>query len=359
MADSGQRTEEPTQRRLEKARKEGNFPASKELISAVHFLGVVTLTGSFGSWFLLQLAFLTKRLLASAFQSGHLTGVGLTAVTRNLIAPLFVPLVLGGIALMLLVVGVQLATTRMGIAGDKLKPDLKRLNPWKKLQGIPGQNLPVFLQSLVLLPLVGAAVYFEVFENWNNLLEMAWMPPIAAVARVGDTVETLLWRAAGLFLVVGLVDLTWQKRRYRKQLRMTKQEVRDEHKEQEGDPQIKSRVRRLQRDMARRQMLKDVPDATAVIVNPTHYAVAIRYVIPDDPNIVPAAPKVIAKGRNFLAARIKQKALEHDIPIVENPPLARALYSSVEVGQEIPAHLYRAVAEILAYIYRILGRLPG
>ena len=166
---------------------------------------------------------------------------------------------------------------------------------------------------------------------------------------------SLLWRAAFGFGVIGVLDLLRQKRRYTKSLRMTKHEVREEFKETEGNPQMKGRIRRLQRDLARRSMMKEVPKATAIIVNPTHYAVAIRYSMDGG-----AAPKVVAKGKNYLALRIRKKAIEHQVPIVENPPLAQALYASVEVGQEIPSHLYRAVAEILAYIYRMMnGKLPG
>ena len=136
---------------------------------------------------------------------------------------------------------------------------------------------------------------------------------------------------------------------------MTKQEVRDEVKEVEGNPHTKARIRRLQRDLLRRQMMSDVASASAVITNPTHYAVAIRY---DMDNA--GAPKVVAKGKNYLARRIRERAHEHEIPIVENPPLARALYKAADIGQEIPVHLYRAVAEVLAYIYRIMdGRMPG
>jgi flagellar biosynthetic protein FlhB len=130
---------------------------------------------------------------------------------------------------------------------------------------------------------------------------------------------------------------------------MTKQEVREELKETDGNPQIKSRVRRIQRDLARRNMMQEIPKAAAVVVNPTHFAVALRY---DAESM--AAPKVVAKGKNYLALRIRQIAIEHNVPIVENQPLAQALYKSVEVGQEIPAHLYRAVAEILAYIYKLM-----
>jgi len=164
----------------------------------------------------------------------------------------------------------------------------------------------------------------------------------------------LLWKAAFVFFLIGAVDLFRERRKFINEIRMSKQEIREEMKDVEGNPQMKARIRRLQRDRARRQMMKEVPTATAVIVNPTHYAVAIRYQLESM-----AAPVVVAKGKNYLALRIRQKAVEHQVPVIENPPLAQALYKSVDVGQEIPAHLYRAVAEILAYIFKLMkGRLP-
>jgi flagellar biosynthesis protein FlhB len=354
MADSGQRTEKPTPQRLKRARKEGNFPASREFISAVQFLGFVALAVAFSGGWLIRTARITRSLLARAF-STEVTPAELVALTRNVIVPELAPLIAAGGALVVLVVLVQLGTTGMGISLSKLTPDIKRLNFLKRFSSLPGQNLPLFLQALMLLPVVGLVVYYEVAENLDSILELAWMGTPAAVARVAGTLENLLWRAAALFVVVGVGDLLWQRHRYTKQLRMSKQEVREEAKEQEGNPHIKMRIRRLQRDLVRRQMMKEIPKATAVIVNPTHFAVAIRYSLDST-----AAPKVVAKGKNYLAARIRQKAIEHQVPIVENPPLAQALYKSVEVGQEIPAHLYRAVAEILAYIYRLMnGKLPG
>jgi flagellar biosynthetic protein FlhB len=134
-------------------------------------------------------------------------------------------------------------------------------------------------------------------------------------------------------------------------MKMSKQDLRDESKETDGNPQIKARIRRIQRDMRRKNMMREVATATAVVVNPTHYAVALRY-----EQGTMAAPLVVAKGKNYLAARIRQRAIENQVPIIENPPLAQALYKSVDVGQEIPAHLYRAVAEILAYIFKLMGR---
>jgi flagellar biosynthetic protein FlhB len=252
-------------------------------------------------------------------------------------------------------VAAQLASTRMGVSLAKLKPDLQRFNPLARLKEIPRRNGPAFFQALVLLPLFAMAVHAIVRDNLATYLRLPLIGLESGVREVAGTIESLLWKAAGLFLALGVFDFWRSQRRYVKDLRMSKQEVREEFKEIEGNPIIKSRVRRLQRDLLRRRMMSQVPKATAVVVNPTHYAVAIRY----RPELM-AAPAVVAKGKNYLAKRIRQVAVENQIPIIENPPLAQALYKSVEVGQEIPAHLYRAVAEILAYIYRLMGgRLPG
>jgi flagellar biosynthetic protein FlhB len=353
MADE-QRTEKPTKRRIDRARKEGNFPFSREFVSAVHFIGFVALAVSFGGIFIMRLARIMRYMLERAFDT-ELTVNQVVTLFRDVVLPALWPALAAAAGLVVIAVAAQLATTKLGISLTKLAPDFKRLNPITRLTNLPAQNFPMFLQALVLLPLVGYVVYYELTENLGAFLDLPWMGPQVALARVGGVVETLLWRASGLFLLVGLVDLAWQRRRYNNQLKMSKQELREESKETDGNPHTKMRIRRLQRDLFRRQMMKEVPTATAVIVNPTHYAVAIRYVANS-----PGAPKVVAKGKNYLALRIRKKALEHQIPIVENPPLAQALYKSVDVGQEIPAHLYRAVAEILAYIYRLMGgHLPG
>jgi flagellar biosynthesis protein FlhB len=352
MADSG--TEKPTPQRIKRARTEGNFPSSREFVSAVQFVGFVALAVTFSSVWLMRTARITRTLFLRAF-SIDLTSAALVSLARNIIVPELIPMILAGGALFALAICTQLAVTGLGISLAKLTPDFNRLNFLKRLTNLPGQNLPLFLQALLLIPVIGLAVYYEAVENLDSILELPWMGPQAALARIGGVLESLLWRAAGLFLIAGVVDLLWQRHHYMQQLRMTKQEIRQEAKDQQGNPQAKMRIRRLQRDMARRNMMKEIPKATAVIVNPTHYAVAIRYSLESS-----AAPKVVAKGRNYLAARIRAIAIDSQVPIVENAPLAQALYKSVEVGQEIPAHLYRAVAEILAYIYRLMnGHLPG
>jgi flagellar biosynthetic protein FlhB len=186
-------------------------------------------------------------------------------------------------------------------------------------------------------------------------MTLPFLPVQAAVQQVAGSYKDLFVNSALVLVAYGCFDFFRQRRKLERELMMSKQQIKEEMKEVEGNPQMKMKIRRLQRDFARRRMMQEVPTATAVIVNPTHYAVAIRYHVDSM-----AAPKVVAKGKNYLALRIRQKATEHSIPIVENPPLAQALYKGVDVGQEIPAQFYKAVAEILAYIYRIMnGKLPS
>jgi flagellar biosynthesis protein FlhB len=354
MADRSQKTEQPSPKRLEKARREGNFPTSREMVSALQFLAFTAMLAAWGSAWMAQMRQTMRWLMASAFapefSSALLVGMAVGVARR-----VFLPLLAAGGALVAVTFAVQLAVTKMGMSLKKVVPDFKRLNPGRKLRELPHQNLPALVQAAVMLPIFGYAVYVIARSSYETFFRLPLAGVGAGVMRVGQALEQLLWKAAGVFLVFGVVDLVRQRRRYQQELRMSRQELRDEAKESEGDPQIKQRIRRLRRDLLRRQMMKEVPTATAVIMNPTHFAVAIRY-----RSESMAAPVVVAKGKNYLALRIRAKAVEHQVPVIENPPLAQALYGSAAVGQEIPAHLYRAVAEILAYLYRLMhGRLPG
>jgi flagellar biosynthetic protein FlhB len=354
MADKSQQTEKPTARRVEKARAEGRFPAAKELIGAVQFLAFVMVLGAWGGNWISAMRRMMRLTIERAFRS-ELTVPGVIQLAFSSAGHLFVPLALAGSGLVVLSLSARLATTRMGLSWKALSPNFGRLNGFSRLKDLPRQNLPALVQAAVMLPLAGAAAYAVARDNVAAFLALPFQDLEIGVIAVGQAIQGLLWKAAGVFLVFGLIDMFRQQRRYMRDLRMSKQEVRDELKEVEGNPQIKSRIRRLQRELLRRRMMQDVPKATAVVVNPTHYAVALKYELDSM-----AAPRVLAKGKNYLALRIREKAIAHEVPIVENPPLAQALYKSVEVGQEIPPHLYRAVAEILAYIYRIMnGRLPA
>jgi flagellar biosynthesis protein FlhB len=354
MADKSQQTEKPTQRRLNKAREEGQFATARLFVGALQFLTFVALVNSWGGqWVTAMHRSMAQFLLlglGSRLDAAHVITISLDFLKRT-----FLPLGLGACVIMLVTLAAQLLVTRFGVSLKKLTPDLKRLNPLNKLRQLPKENIPALIQAAIMLPVFGGAVYYLVRDDFEGFLSLPLKSVTAGAAHVGASLQLLLWKASLLFMVFGLVDLFRQKQRYQQDLKMSKQEIRDEYKELEGNPMMKQRIRRLRRDMARRRMMHEVPTATAVIVNPTHYAIALKY----DVNS-PGAPRVVAKGKNYLALRIRQKAIENQVPLIENPPLAQALYKSVEVGQEIPAHFYRAVAEVLAYIFKLMnGRLPA
>jgi flagellar biosynthetic protein FlhB len=354
MADKSSQTEDPTQRRLEKARKEGQFPAAKEFVSALQFMVFLGLLGSGGPAWFTQFRQTARSLIRLAF-APDLKPSDLIHVSWQLFWQNLLPLVTAGLAVSIATVAFRLATTQFGISFKKLMPDAERFNPLSHIKNLPQQNMPALMQAVFMLPLFLWAVWVVAREKLDAFMMLPMQSVDSGFVLIGSALMQLFWKAAGVFFVYGCVDLFRQLRRHKSQLKMSKQDIKDESKESEGNPQMKARIRRLQRDRARKQMMKDVPTATAIIVNPTHYAVAIRYNMEDM-----AAPLVVAKGVDFLALRIRQKALEHQIPIIENKPLAQALYKSVDVGQEIPAHLYRAVAEILAYIFKLMnGRKPG
>lgn len=349
MPDSSQ-TEKPTPRRLLKAREEGRFAVSREFVAAVQFTAFVAALAALGPRCFDGLQQMMRQVLAGAFR-GDLTIGRLQADLLQLVLPNLFALGLMAILLLGATLATQVATTQLGFALAHLSPDFSRLDPLKRLRSLPRQNLPAFLQALVLLPVFLVVLWGIVQPNLPEFLLLPLANPAAASARVFGVLQALLWKASFALLLLGVIDLVRQRRHYVADLRMSQQEIREEHKELEGNPQVKIRIRRLQRDLLRRNMMKEIPNATAVITNPTHFAVAIRYSLDSM-----AAPTVVAKGKNYLAQRIKQRAIEHQVPIVENAPLAQALYKAADIGQEIPPSLYRAVAEVLAYIFRLSGR---
>ena len=354
MADKSGKTEQPTQQRLKKAREQGQFPAAKEFVSALQFMVFLMLLGAGGAAWLAGFRRTTRDILTMAFRP-ELRPEDLVHVAWQLFSRNLLPLALAGAGVSVATVAFRLATTQFGISFKKLMPDAARFNPLAKLKDLPKQNLPSLGQAMVLLPVFLWAVWVVVRDKLELFLALPLESAESGFGLIATSLMDLFWKAAGLFLVFGCIDLARQLRRHKSELRMSKQEIRDEMKDVEGNPQMKARIRRLQRDRVRRQMMKEVPKATAIVVNPTHFSVAIRYQMD-----TMAAPLVVAKGKNYLAARIRQLAVQHQVPIIENPPLAQALYKSVEIGQEIPPHLYRAVAEILAYIFKLMnGRMPG
>ena len=354
MADNSQKTEGASPRRLQKARKEGDFPAAREFVSAVQFFAFILLAGAyFPNWVQsVQSAF--RMGLRQSF-SASLTPNDLIAMFMRLSSAVLRPLAILGLALLAITIFFQMASTNFGFSLARLAPRFDRLDPVRKLKDMPGRNLSQLFQAVVMIPVMFWLTWSMVRDRLPELLRLPMVPVTAGAAAAGLLVKNAMRKASFVLLILGLVMLVRERSRYSKRLRMSKQDLRDELKDTEGNPQTKARIRRLQRNMRRKNMMREIAKATAVIVNPTHYAVAIRY-----EQGAMAAPLVVAKGKNYLAARIRLRANENLVPIIENPPLAQALYKSVDVGQEIPAHLYRAVAEILAYIFKLMGNSgPG
>jgi len=348
MADN--KTEKPTVQRLRKAREDGQFLSSRALLGAVEFLVFVALAGKVLPAWSQALEHSMTRVLKDAMR-GEMGNAEWPGLLRGLFIETLTPIAILGAVLLAAPLAVHLSITRLGFNLGRIAPDFKRLNPVSRLRDLPAQNLKTTLEAVALLAALTLALYSFWESNATLLLRLPLEGVRTAAAQVGAAIQSLLWKAAALFLLFGAIDLVQQYRKHMSRLRMTKQEVREEHKRNEGDPQIKQRIRRLRRDLLRRQMMRQVPTATAVIVNPTHYAVAIRYEMETMPS-----PVVVAKGKNWLALRIRHIATQNEIPIIENPPLARALYQAAEPGQAVSPEFYKAIAEILAYVYKLMGR---
>lgn len=348
MAD--QKTEKPTKRRLLKAREEGRAPSTRQFIAGLQFCVLVVLIKTRADDWLTYATVTFRGELKRAFIA-DVTPAELLHLGAQLLYACFFPMLTIGGALLAVSVGVHLAVTRMQFSPKKLAPDPQRLNPLNRIKQLPRQNLTAVIQSLIMLPVFGAAIYAAAATQADRFIVLPMANIRTGLVAVTSQMQGLMWKAAAIFLAFGCAELLRETRRYAVELRMTKQEIKDENKETEGNPLTKARLRTLRRDQARKRMMQAVPTATAVVVNPTHFAVALKY----DP-LAMAAPLVVAKGKNYLALRIKQKAIDHKVPLIENPPLAQALYKSVDVGQEIPPHLYRVVAEILAYIFRLTNK---
>jgi flagellar biosynthetic protein FlhB len=346
MADQD-KSEKPTGKRLEKARKEGQYVASRELVTAGQFLVFVMILGAWFPGWLAGMKQMLRESLEAAFR-GELDVIRLPGMVHGFIQQAFVPLGVLGALTAATTMALQLSITKLGFSMKKLMPDVTRFQPLTKIQNLAKQGPASLLQAAAMLVVFAGTIYAIASQNAERFLALPFASLQVGLTTVGMSLKDLLWKATGVFVVFGVVDLFRQRRRFMKEMRMSKKEIKDEAKDNEGNPHVRAKIRRLRRDLARRRMMKEVPTATAVIVNPTHFAVAIRY-----RHDIMATPVVVAKGKNLIALRIRQLAIENGVPLVENPPLAQALYKSVDVGREIPPHLYRAVAEVLAYIYKL------
>ena len=343
-----EKTEQPSQRRLDQAREDGQVARSRELTTFS-----VLLTGGAGVW--LMGSTLTGHLLKLlhdgltlnsdvAFQTTLLLPRLYHLSLQTLVA--FAPLLL---LLLLAAVFSPLLLNGWLFSAKALVPDFKRLNPIKGFgRMFSSHGLIELGKALGKALIIGVIGAWAIWFNEDGIMQLIDQPPSVAVPHLGGMMWMCFVATMGGMLLIVAVDVPFQIWEHNKKLRMTKEEVRQEAKETEGDPHVKSRIRSQQREMARRRMMEEIPTADVVVTNPTHYAVALRY----RENGM-RAPMVVAKGSHLLAARIREVAIEHNVPILEAPPLARALHKHTELGQSIPEALYNAVAEVLAYVYQL------
>jgi flagellar biosynthetic protein FlhB len=349
--DDPSRTEEPTGRRLQQGRERGQVAVSQDVktwgMLAGGALALAMLVPMAGRDLMTSMTVLLENAdrLRVDPAAAAIAPLGLLIDVGRAVGPILALLVVTAVAVTLTQVGVLWAPA-------KIAPEFGRLSPLKGLERIFSLNgLVEFGKGLVKIGIVAAVFTVIALPVLREVDALSSLAPGTIVDRLHRLVLTLFGGTLAVMAVVAAIDYVYQRIKFLKQMRMTRQEVRDEHKQSEGDPQIKARIRRLRVERARRRMMAAVPQADVVITNPTHYAVALRY---DMARM--AAPTLVAKGADLIAHRIRELAKTHDVPIVENPPLARSLYASVDLDAEIPPELYEAVARVIGYVMQIKRR---
>lgn len=341
------RTEEATPRKLEQARKKGDVAKSQDIPSLAALAAAFGVLAFGGAWLSQSLAEALVPFVASphemavALDSGGGVDAGWTALKAAL--PLLV-----GVMLAAAVAGAggSLIQTGLIFSGAKLKPDLKRLDPIGGLGRLFGPDGWVqFVKSLLKVAVI-AFVCWKVMEPHAHEFEgLVAMEPAALLPFAMELIRSLFFAVLAFMALAAAVDWVWQRLQFARRMRMTKEELKEDYKQTEGDPHVKARQRQLRQEKARKRMMAAVPNATVVVMNPTHYAVALRYVAGETP-----APVCVAKGVDTLALKIKAVATEAEVPVVEDPPLARALYAAVEVDRTIPREQYEAVAKLIGFV---------
>ncbi len=350
----GEKTEEPTSKKLKDARKEGQVAKSQELGNAVSLIMVFLILRIFGTMigknFLEIFNYVYTiipdfvKLLGGNIQRKDFATMLNTVMLRMVI--ILLPVFLTGVVIGLIVNIVQV---KWAPTAKPLMPKLSKLNPVSGVKKLfSKEKLFELAKSILKIAVIGYVVYSYMIDRIGALLLMYDLSVNSAIAFTCQTVVDVGLRISIFYLFVGIADYLYQRHKFREDMKMTKQEVKDEYKDAEGDPQIKGKIRQRMQEASRRRMMQAVPEADVVITNPTHYAVALKY----DTQLADA-PIVVAKGQDFLAQRIREAAEAGNVEVVENKPLARMLYHNVDVGSAIPPELYQSVAEVLAFVYNL------
>lgn len=345
MADDQEKTEEPTSKKIEDARKKGNVPKSQEISSFITLVVAFsvlfgTFSYSYGRFYILYIYY--QNFIGTEITKQVVFNILLISAKELLllVLPLAVSVAIAGVIAALIQFGFIFST-------HSITPDLKKLDPIKGLKNLVSmKKLIETIKTILKVAAVFTIAFYFLLSFTKELPSTIFYSIADQLAWLEEKMLILAGVMLILFLVLSLIDLLIVRFQYFKDLKMSKQEVKDEYKQMEGDPQVKSRIKRVQMEMSRKRMMQEVPDADVIITNPTHYAVAVRYDKSKE-----KAPIILAKGTDLLALRIKEIGRNHKIQIVENPPLARDLYKSCDLGHLIPERLYRAVAEVLAFVY--------
>lgn len=343
-----EKTEEASAKRLEKAREEGDVPRSRELATCTVLLaagvGFSMLGQPLNNALKSNMTVLLQLERQAAFDPAFLLSRIADSILSLLIA--FAPL-----ALLIIIVAIASPALIGGwlMSGKALMPKFSKLNPISGLANIVSKNSAVeVVKSVAKSLLVGMVAYMVIKANLDHMLSLSQLPINEAIGSTASLMLKAFLLIVASLILIAVIDVPYQLKHYADKLKMTKEEVKQEAKESDGNPQIKARIRQQQREIARRRMMSEIPKADVVITNPTHYAVAIKYA--DDSM---RAPKVVAKGADAVALKIREIAQDHHIMTLESPKLARALYAHTELGDEIPEALYSAVAEVLAYVFQM------
>lgn len=345
------KTEEATPKKLEDARKEGQVAKSQEISTAVMLLALFVMLKVF-------VGFIGRRLLGVFTSTYTLFGVYVQDEFTSAIAGAFlrkelVEILIAGLPLFVIAVFtafvVNIVQVKWKVTAKPLKPKFDKFNPAKGIKRIFSKDkIFELVKDVFKIGLIFYVAYSELKKKSGAVVALYDFSLTQAVVYIGNFILNLGIKLAAFYLIIGIVDYIYQKIKFKKDLRMTKQEVKDEYKQQEGDPQVKGKIKSKMREVSQKRMMQKLPEADVVITNPTHFACAIKY----DKELA-EAPILLAKGADYLAQKIKEKAKEENIPIVENKALARMLYYNVDLEAEIPRELYQMVAEVLAYVYQL------
>jgi len=348
----GEKTEEPTAKKLSDARKEGQVARSQELIMAASLLALFVILKIFVGWIGKKLIVLFPKIYSvfEVFTDDEENGtVIMMALLRDIILDTVIILLPIFASAILTAFAINVFQVKWQISLKPLQPKLNKFNPVSGFKKIfSAEKIFELLKAILKIVIIGILAYSTLKDKMNVLFRLIDMELGNAIVEIGDLVLSLGLKISAFYMVIGLGDYIYQKMKFKKEMMMTKQEIKDEFKQTEGDPQVKGRIRQKMREAARRRMMQRLPEADVVITNPTHFACALKYDKSQND-----APVLIAKGADYLAERIKEVARENFVPIVENKPLARMLYYNVELEQEIPEELYQMAAEVLRYVYSL------